>query len=305
MPQPRYPVYIISKGRADSRLTVRALERLGVPYRVVVEPQERREYAAVIDPARLLVLPFSNLGQGSIPARNWVWDHAAEEGAARHWILDDNIRDFYRFNRNLKVPVSDGAAFAAMEAFVDRYENVPMAGPHYFMFVRRKEGDKHPPVLFNSRVYSCILLSNAEPHRLMWRGRYNEDTDLSLRFLKAGYCTALFNAFLAEKSVTMTMKGGNTDELYKQDGAFDGRLAMARSLQLQHPDVTKVTRKWGRWQHHVDYRPFKGNRLILRDGVTVPEGVDDFGMRLVRHDSRAGGSTSTPALQTDHLTTRA
>lgn len=58
------------------------------------------------------------------------------------------------------------------------------------------------------------------------------------------------------------MKGGNTDELYKQTGGFDGRLAMAQSLQRQHTDVTKVVRKWDRWQHQVDYRPFKGNKLI-------------------------------------------
>ena len=59
-------------------------------------------------------------------------------------------------------------------------------------------------------------------------------------------------------------------------------LEMARSLQEQHPDVTKITRKWGRWQHHVDYRPFKANRLVRREGVEVPEGVNDYGMRLVQ-----------------------
>src|SRR5688572_33095704 len=58
-----------------------------------------------------------------------------------------------------------------------------------------------------------------------------------------------------------TVKGGNTDELYRQDATFDGRLAMARSLQLQHPDVTKVVRKWGRWQHHVDYRRSEERRV--------------------------------------------
>ncbi len=57
------------------------------------------------------------------------------------------------------------------------------------------------------------------------------------------------------------MKGGNTDELYKQTPEFDGRWEMAKSLVMQHPDVTKITRKWGRWQHQVDYRPFKGNKL--------------------------------------------
>jgi hypothetical protein len=280
--KPRYPIYIISKGRWEQRLTARALDQMGVPFRVVVEPQEADRYAAVLGAERLLVLPFSNLGQGSIPARNWVWDHATEEGHARHWIMDDNIKRFRRFHRDKRTPIANGAGFRAMEAFVDRYENVPMAGPQYTMFAVTDLTSCHDePVKFNTRVYSCILLSNAPEHRLMWRGRYNEDTDLSLRYLKAGYCTALFYAFLCDKEATMTMKGGNTDELYKQGAAFDGRLAMARSLQLQHPDVVKVTRKWGRWQHHVDYRPFKGNRLIRRPGVEIPEGVNDFGMRLL------------------------
>src|SRR5687768_9806532 len=48
LPVGRYPIYVISKGRADTRLTSKALERLGLPYRIVIEPQERDEYAAVI-----------------------------------------------------------------------------------------------------------------------------------------------------------------------------------------------------------------------------------------------------------------
>ena len=107
---------------------------------------------------------------------------------------------------------------------------------------------------------------------------------MSLRILKDGWCTALFVAFLADKMPTMTMRGGNTDQLYKQDAAFDGRLEMAKSLQRQHPDVTKVVRKWNRWQHEVDYRPFKNNRLRLKHGVVIPEGVDNYGMVLVKRD---------------------
>jgi hypothetical protein len=274
---PKYPVYIISKGRWESRLTVKALDAIGVPYRVVIEPQEFTQYAAVIDPARLLMLPFSNLGQGSIPARNWVWDHSRAEGHARHWIVDDNIRAFYRFNHNLKVPVSTGTPFVAMEDFADRYHNVAMCGPNYHMFVSRKSQTK--PYTPNTRIYSCILIQNDIPFR--WRGRYNEDTDLSLRVLKDGWATVLFNAFLAEKTTTMTMKGGNTEALYKLGGQKDGRLLMAQSLRQQHPDVVKVVRKWGRWQHHVDYRPFKDNKLLPVRGVTVAPGVNNYGMQLV------------------------
>jgi len=121
---PKYPVYIISKGRWESRLTSRALEEMNVPYHIVIEPQEYDDYAAVISPEKIYVLPFSNLGLGSIPARNWVWEHALSVGAERHWILDDNIGYFNRLNRNEQIKVTSGTIFRIAEIFVDRYENV-------------------------------------------------------------------------------------------------------------------------------------------------------------------------------------
>jgi uracil-DNA glycosylase len=77
------------------------------------------------------------------------------------------------------------------------------------------------------------------------------------------------------KATTMTVKGGNT-EIYQ----VDGRKQMAESLREQHPDVTKVTRKWHRVQHQVNYKPFKRNKLILKPGVVILEGTDEFGMEL-------------------------
>jgi len=76
------------------------------------------------------------------------------------------------------------------------------------------------------------------------------------------------------------MKGGNTDLLYKQNKEFDGRLEMAKSLQSQHPDICTVIRRWGRWQHYVDYRGFKGNKLKLKDGVNIENKVNNYGMEL-------------------------
>lgn len=270
---PNYPVYIVSKGRAQSRLTSKALEKMNVPYKIVIEPQEFDEYATVIDPAKILVLPFSNLGQGSIPARNWIWEHSIAQGAKRHWILDDNIRCFYRLNQNLKSYFTTGTCFKAAEDFVDRFKNVAISGFQYEMFAPRKEKRRNPFIL-NTRIYSCILLANDIPFR--WRGQYNEDTDLSIRALKGGWCTILFYAFLAEKRATMRMKGGNTDELY---GGGDGRLRMAQSLQ-QHPDIVTIKRKWGRWQHVVDYKPFRNNVLVPIDGLKVEPGINEYGMKM-------------------------
>jgi len=269
---PRYPVYIISKGRADTRLTSRTLEGMGVPYKIVIEPTEYNEYAAVIDKDKILTLPFADLGQGSIPARNWVWEHSISIGAERHWILDDNMDGFYRLNRNLKTPAASGTVFYTAEEFTDRYENVAISGFNYFMFASRKT--RVPPYYLNTRVYSCLLIRNDLEYR--WRGRYNEDTDLCIRALKGGWCTILFNAFLAGKSQTMTMKGGNSDELYQGDG----RLQMAQSIVDQHPDIARVSEKWGRYQHHVDYSGFKRNKLIRKPAPELTDKVNNFGMVL-------------------------
>lgn len=273
---PKYPVYIISKGRWESRLTSKSLERMKVPYHIVIEPQEYDNYASVIDKNKILTLPFSNLGQGSIPARNWVWEHSISIGAKKHWILDDNIYDFYRLNRNSRNIVQTGTIFKCCEDFTDRYENVKISGMNYRFFMVPTE--KHPPYYLNTRVYSCILIDNSLKHR--WRGRYNEDTDLCIRVLKDGYCTILFNAFLQEKAATMTLKGGNTDELYKDDG----RLKMAQSLVDQHPDICTVSWKFGRYQHHVNYDGFKRNKLQLKHNYKIKKGINNYGMILKELD---------------------
>ena len=251
---------------------MKTLDGMGVPYTVVVEPQELDDYASVIDQSKLLSLPFSNLGQGSIPARNFIWEHAIQCGFKRHWILDDNIGGFNRMNRNRQHRVATGTIFRCAEDFVDRYENVAIAGFQYDFFLKSKW--PWPAFIVNTRIYSCILIDNSIPFR--WRGRYNEDTDLSLRVLKSGMATVLFYAFTQEKSTTMTMKGGNTDELYVDDG----RLKMAQSLVEQHPDCARISQKWGRFQHHVDYSRFKNNQLRLKEGSFFSDSINNYGMVL-------------------------
>jgi hypothetical protein len=280
--KPRFPVYIISKGRWSRRQTSRTLEFMNVPYRIVVEPDEYEQYASVIDKSKILVLPanFSELKQGSIPARNWVWEHSIKEGSDWHWILDDNIESVERFNYNMKVKCKTPTPFYVIEEFVLRYENIAEAGMNYALFCPAMEA--RPPIRFNIRVYSCILIRNDIPYR--WRGRYNEDTDLSIRILKDGWVTVLFNAFLIGKRATMTQGGGNTDTIYNTG---DNRLAFAESLAKQHPDVVRVTRKFNRWQHQVNYKPFQKNKLIKKKDVVVSDGINNYGMRLMKVDGNS------------------
>lgn len=274
---PRFPVYVISKGRHDVCMTADFLIEDGVPFRLVIEPQEYDLYRQKYPDECIHVLPFSNLGQGSIPARNWCWEHAKAEGHERHWILDDNIKKVWRVYKKKRLPVRSGVGFKVIEDFVDRYTNVGIAGMSYTFFANL--GNKIPPFFLNTHVYSCLLIKNDLPHR--WRGRYNEDTDLCLQVLTDRWCTVNFNTFLIQKTATLSMKGGNMTELYQGDG----RLKMSRSLERQWPYAVETTRKYGRPQHHVKYswRHFD-HQLERRTDIDwealEAQGNNNYGMKV-------------------------
>lgn len=273
--RPRYPIYIPSKGRADCCLTAQFLRKEGVDFFLVVEPQEHDAYAAAFGAACVLVLPFANLGLGSIPARNWIKAHSMARGDARHWQFDDNIQGVMRMYHGKRIRCASAPAICAVEDFTDRYTNVAVSGMNYTMWIGLQP-HREPPFLLNCRVYSCSLVLNAIPHS--WRGRYNEDTDLCLQVLSDGWCTILVNAFLIQKVRTMTMKGGNAAELYQGDG----RLKMARALERVWPGVVTTKRRFDRPQHVVKdaWRRFD-NALMLKAGIDLTAlGANEYGLTL-------------------------
>ena len=297
---PKYPMYVVSKGRSKNMQTSRALTNMGRRHFIVVEPHE-------VDAYRLAVLRLGlaadiieldlgckatyelcdNFGHarstGPGPARNFAWQHSIDSGARWHWVLDDNISMFYRLHEIRKIKCVNPALFCAMEDFCERYMNVAMAGPNYSFFAPSSQ--RRPPFVTNTRIYSCNLIRNDVPFR--WRGRYNEDTILSLDMLKAGWCTIQFNAFLQGKTATQAMKGGNTDEFYHREGskgqgryAENGTTAKSQMLVHVHSDVARVARRYDRAHHHVDYRRFRDQKLLLRKGIVLAEVPNNYGMTL-------------------------
>ncbi|MGD8785799.1 MAG: hypothetical protein PVJ60_00110 [Phycisphaerales bacterium] len=286
---PEYPIHIPSKGRYEKRLTSDYLSIMKVKYHLIIEDQEYKKYKLYTKDnpfVKLVILDKKyqknydacckledNESRGSGPARNFIWDYSISNGFDYHWIMDDNIRNFRRLNNNKRQYVRDGTIFKCIEDFIKRYENVAMGGPNYVMFI--PDRSKKPPFTPNTRIYSCNFIRNDVPFR--WRGRYNEDTDLSIRMMKAGWCTILFNTFLQQKLTTQKMKGGNTDEIYA-----DGTLEKSKMIARLHPDCTKVVWRFGRWHHYTDYRKFKKIKLKKRKDSKIEPGINDYGMKLVR-----------------------
>jgi hypothetical protein len=269
-----HPVYIPSKGRADVLHTAKMFDRDGVPYRVVVQPDQVEAYAAFAD--RLLVLPED--GRGLVYARNWIKDHARSEGHSWHWQFDDDVMGLMRVFRGFRIPCSARAALAIAEQFVDRYSNVMLASfnSEFFVPTTGVFAGVWPPFFRNFRCYTCFLMNVDLPNR--WRGRYNEDTDMTLQVLADGYCTVLFNAFVIRTPKTMTDSGGQTS-IY----VHDGRLRMARELERRWPGVVSVKRKFQRPQHHVAglWRKFD-TPMKLKPGVDLAAlaPVDEMGLTL-------------------------
>jgi hypothetical protein len=281
------PIYIVSKGRADCHTTSAHLCKMRRPHWIVVEPCEVDAYRATAgEYADVLPMDLSfkatyqllddrgmTASTGPGPARNFAWEHAKAEGHNWHWVMDDNIDGFFRLNRNLKIPCRTSRMLDAMQDFCERFPRVVMAGPAYFRFAPRR--NPLPPFIHNTRIYSCNLIRCDAAQR--WRGRYNEDTILSLDMLKAGLDTVQFNAFLQRKMDTQALKGGNTGEFYASEGTY----LKSKMLEDAHPDVARVAWRFSREHHHVDYSRFQRRRLAPRDGWRQGlEPVNEYGMRL-------------------------
>lgn len=292
--QPKYPIFIPSKGRWEIRPTSDHLISYGIKHYIVVEESQLEEYKKHVDPewVTLLILDQKYLdnydtcddlgatkSKGPGAARNFAWDYSIKLGFKRHWVMDDNINGFFRFNKEHRILISDGAMFRAMEDHADQYTNVCMSGPNYKFFAIPT--DRFPPYCAGTRIYSCNLILNEIPQR--WRGRYNEDTILSLDILKAGGCTMQYYAFLQNKMGTQVLKGGNSDEFYLKEGTKP----KSKMLVDVHPDVSKLKWKFSRWHHEVNYRPFKNNRLIRAENAYInPD--PEYGMSIIQPEKKDG-----------------
>jgi hypothetical protein len=296
--EPKYPIYVITKGRWEKTLTIDTLEDMGIDFSICVEPSEYDNYISnpKIDPKKVIKLPenFSERKQGGIPVRNFVWQHSVDRGFSRHWIIDDNIDGFFRWNENTQKRIRDGVFFRVMEDFSDRYENVGLTSCQYASFIPAIDCGREGFIV-NTRTYSCILINTELLDQRLeerWRGTYNEDTDLTLRVLSTrDLCTVNFNSLLSGKQTTGTMKGGNTTTIYefgddKQTNAkFTGLKKKFDELKENWGDIVTYTtsrHKDGRPHHHIAYTKYFKQELKLKEGVKMEPKMNNYNMKLVK-----------------------
>lgn len=285
----RFPIYIPSYGRIENNSTAQVLNDYGIDYTLVVEKEEYDDYCSYFGEDKVIFVSeetkqqydtLDDLGDsksmGPGPARNQAWKHAIENGYDWHWVMDDNIEGFYRHKGDMQIRFKDATAFRLIEDFVLQYENISMAGMRYRFYFPRKYNTYPNPITFNTRIYSCNLIKNSIDQR--WRGRYNEDTILSMDIMSQGDCTALFNHFLQDKAGTQTYDGGNNERFYSKEGTYP----KSKMLKEAYPSLVGIVQKYGRWHHEVDYSPFEGNELKRKSDSDIPDEILDADYELKR-----------------------
>ena len=224
-----YPIFIISYNRPNNNATtISCLIKYGVKFNVVVHKEQLSAYKAFFKSNNINWIIFddeykhkyetlSNVDSheknaGSGAERNFAWDCAKNAGYTAYWNFDDNMS----FRKHTGKLTSSNKSFGRVgvtasefvelfhkaEDFYDSYDNLfimELGESTYFGF-------RNVPVI-NRRCYSALLINTAIPTQ--WRGRYNEDTIMSIDCLINGFCTLQSPILLKQKQSTRDAKGGN------------------------------------------------------------------------------------------------
>lgn len=221
----RHNIYILSLGRFEYLDTAKALEQMKQKYTIVVEPfefelyQDRMkgfEYGTVLS----CETNFHELKEGSKHVRNWIHRLNIKNGSSHYWLLDDNMKGFYRHYKNQYCKILDGSCFYFLENLQQKFENVAICGMAYKSDTPAID-KKRSHLNVNSKVYSTFLIDVEKCSPLLdvsmnlWRGKYNEDIILCIDSLKKGLSTFNTSQYLCDKMTTGKRKGGNQKDLYK------------------------------------------------------------------------------------------
>lgn len=265
----KYPIYIISKGRYTSNLTARFLIKSNIDFKLVVESDEYDLYNQKINEKYLLKVDnYSKLNCGSIPVRNFVFNHSVKNGHSAHWILDDNIAGYELVYKGKKLRCYNSCVFTMVEDFYDLHKNIGMIGHNYSMNVISTSHNS--PYTKNCNLYSSMLINNniyddCKTDDGIWRGKYNEDVDLNIRCIQQKWNVVKVSTIVCGKTTTKRIKGGNTDTIYRDD---DFSYHKTMSLVKQHPLYVKALQKFNRTHHFVNWKKLQTdypNELKLKD----------------------------------------
>lgn len=245
----KYHIYIPSKGRSDNCLTAILLKKEGIPFTIMVEPQDYDDYRRYYPKKNLLVLK-KNSG-GLAYARNSALEASSETGAEAHWQMDDDIKGFFKRKEGKNKKISAARAIKKLEKIFDSYTNVAVIGHRHSAFAF-SYSDKYS---YNHSPSTCFLVKNGLG--IKWRKNTIEDADYGLQVLTSGWTTLVTNRYIFSAVPHNKQKGGlsATDSLNDPIFKHYEKLASTwplyysvRTLETGHKKLVNH-RAWSKFKH--------------------------------------------------------
>ena len=221
-----YPICIVSFGRHNKYgKTHLFLTQCKIKHYLFVEPNEMELYKKWYDPTYCeLVMSYENFSStqkmGSTPMRNYCLEYSRDILKKKMcWILDDNIKRYFRYYQGAKNHIQSHSIFSHVEQYIKQYDNVGLVSHNFNPFIM--EGDCRPCLVKNGKCYSSMLVWT--DNDIKFRYKHQEDNLISMEYINKGYCNLCFNSVLYDKDTSGKDKGGNATEIYKvKEGQTDG-----------------------------------------------------------------------------------
>lgn len=195
-------ICIPSLGRPDSK-TARMLSDHDIPFFIFVELHELEPYRKRWGD-RVVSLPGRDYGCAAY-ARNFITQFAKDKGVKHFWMMDDDIRCFYKRKGAGLVKVDPVEPLNYGGQFIEKYRNLATFGYPANTWARFA---KHPHQI-NKMNYGCYLVNTEHPFK--YTPKTADDLDFCLQILTAGWCTWLNNEYAFDMVPMQSQTGGYTD----------------------------------------------------------------------------------------------
>jgi hypothetical protein len=237
------PVYISSKGKFNGDTPTTSLLKAGArEYKIFVETAYQKHHKDVV--------PLEKRGQRIGYARREIQRYADRNEVEASWILDDDLKAFYRIpDRKGEPSVNGGAALLheAEESIPNVILNLePLVAAFHLDFHSAADRARNPdqftfnkiPVMNILVLWERVRKAKAEYDPGIW---IHEDVDFAFQLFKAHHQTAQFNRF------SFRAAPGTTSATHPD------YLAMSLKIQQKHPGWCQnvLQRNDKKWKKHL------------------------------------------------------
>jgi glycosyltransferase involved in cell wall biosynthesis len=245
-----FPIYIPSKGRPNSS-TARLLKEHGIPYYLVIEPQDEQAYREKRTGV-LKILDENNKGIAYV--RNAILK--MNSGDNWFWMIDDDISRFMEVRNNRCYTQQPREVLEKAERIIISDTDVAIGALDYQQFAwaaKREYTD-------NSYAEVAVLMNPSRiSHQYDDYVALKEDRDFAMQVIKSGFKTRRVHGYAFSAPRNASNQGGLNEE-YK---AGKEKIAVARMIEKWGNKTCNINKKKsGRTDVKINWRKIKGRTII-------------------------------------------